>query len=151
MTKKSYFSYRKYILMLKIDHISHYEFLASVFQKWICEGTLFFRQGKMKIIIITSSCTLMFPGGDNLSTVSSLSQTSKISMDIISTRGMISKNIIRKNVTINDEALDPFKGLLKFRLNHNNVMHMPKKVYNLKHKYCQLCYWGIKTSAKFQK
>ena len=46
MTKKSYFSYSKYILMLKIDHISHYEFLASVFQKWIWEGTLFFLSKK---------------------------------------------------------------------------------------------------------
>ena len=31
---------------------------------------------------------------------------------------------------INDEALDPFKGLLTCQLNHNNVMHMPIKVEN---------------------
>ena len=72
-------------------------------------------------------------------------------MGIISTRGMIYKNIMRKNITINDESLDTFKGLLKCLLNHNIVMHMPKQVDNPKHKYCQLCYWGIKTSAKFQK
>ena len=47
-------------------------------------------------------------------------------------------------MTINDEALDPFKGLLKFRLNHNNVMHMPTKVDNPEHKYLQLFYWGTK-------
>ena len=95
----------------------------------------------MKISSSTSSRTLMFPGGDDLSTVSSLSRTSKISMDSIITRCMISKNIMRKNVKINDEALDPFKGLLKFRLNHNNVIHMPTKVDNTEHKYCQLYYW----------
>ena len=95
----------------------------------------------MKISSSTSSRTLMFPGGDDLSTVSSLSRTSKISMDSISTRGMISKNRMRENVKINDEALDPFKGLLKCRLNHNNVMHMSTKVENPKHKYFQLCYW----------
>ena len=49
---------------------------------------------------------------------------------------------MRKNITINDEALDPFKGLLKCRLNHNNVIHMRTKVDNPKHKYDQLCYWG---------
>ena len=96
----------------------------------------------MNISSGTSSRTLIFPSGDDLSTVSSLSRTSKISMDIIITRGMISKNIIRKNVTINYEALDPSKRLLKCRLNHNNVMHMPIKVKNPKHKYCQICYWG---------
>ena len=88
----------------------------------------------MKISSISSSRTLMFPGGDNLGTVSSLIRTSKISMYSISTRFMISENIMRKNVTINDEALDPFKGLLKCRLNHNNVMHMPTKVDNPEHK-----------------
>ena len=62
-------------------------------------------------------------------------------MDSISTRGMISENIMRKNLTINDQNLDPFKVLLKCRFNHNNVMHMPTKLDNLKHKYCQLCYW----------
>ena len=67
-------------------------------------------------------------------------------MDNISTIGMISKKIMRKYVTINDEALDQFKGLLKCRLNHNNVMHMPTKVDNPKHKYCQLCYWRTKTN-----
>ena len=82
----------------------------------------------------------MFPGGYNFSTVSSLIQTSKISMDSVSTRVMISKNRTRKDVTIIDEALDPFKGLLKFRLNHNHDMHMPKKVENPKHKCCQLFY-----------
>ena len=86
----------------------------------------------------------MFPGGDDLGTVSSLSRASKISMYSISTRGMISENRMRNNVTINDEALDPFKGLLKCRLNHNNVMHMPTKMDNPKHKYCQLCYWLTK-------
>ena len=95
----------------------------------------------MKISSSTSSHTLMFPGGEDLSTVSSLSGTSKISMDSIITTDMISKNRMRKNVTINDEALDPFKGLLRCLLNHNNVMHMPTKVDNQKHKYCQLCYW----------
>ena len=49
-----------------------------------------------------------------------------------------------KNVKINDEAIDPFKGLFKSRLNHNNVMHIPTKVENPKHKYCQLCYWVTK-------
>ena len=65
-------------------------------------------------------------------------------MDIISTRGMITKNRMRNNVKINDEALDTFKGMLKFRLNHNNGMHIPTKVDNPKHKYCQLCYWGTR-------
>ena len=89
----------------------------------------------MKISSSTSSRTLMFPGGEYLSTVSSLSRTSKISMDSIITRGMIYKNRMRENVTINGEALDPFKGLLKCRLNHNNFMHMPKKLDNSEHKY----------------
>ena len=104
--------------ILKMRHLSRYDFLESVCQKLICEGTLFFRQIKMKISIRTVSCTLMFNGGDNLSTVSIFSRTSKISMDSIRTRGMISKKRIRKNVTINYEALDPFKGPLKCRLNH---------------------------------
>ena len=98
----------------------------------------------MNISSSSSSRTLMFPGGDDLGTVSSLSRTSNISMDSIITRCMIYENRIRKNVTTNDEALDPFKGLLKCRLNHNNVMHMPTKVDNQKHKYCQLCYWVTK-------
>ena len=89
----------------------------------------------MKISSSTSSRTLMFPGGDDIITVSSFSQTSKISMDSVSTRGMISKNRMRENVKINDEALDPFKGLLKWRLNHNNFMHMPKTLDNPEHKY----------------
>ena len=84
----------------------------------------------MQISSSTSSPILIFPGGDDLSNVISLSRTSKISIDIISTRGMISKNRMRENVEINDEALDPFKGLLKWRLNHNNSMHMPTKVDN---------------------
>ena len=98
----------------------------------------------MKISSSTSSPILVFPGGDDLSNVSSLSQTSKISMDSIITRGLISKNRMRENVKINDEALDPFKRLLKWRLNHNNSMHMPTKVDNTEHKYSQLCYWGTK-------
>ena len=57
---------------------------------------------------------------------------------------MISKNRMRENVTSNGEALDTFKGLLKCQFNHNNVMHMPTKVDNPKHKYCQLCYWLTK-------
>ena len=89
----------------------------------------------MKISSSTSSPILIFPGGDDISNVSSLSRTSKISMNSIITRGMISKNRTRENVTINDEALDPFKGLLKWRLNHNNSMHMPTKVDNPEHKY----------------
>ena len=101
----------------------------------------FFSQRKMKISSSTSSCTSMLPGGDYLSTVRSLSQTSKISIDSISTGCIIAKKRMRKNVTIDDEALNPFKGLLKCRLNHNNVMHMSTKVENPKHKYFQLCYW----------
>ena len=97
-----------------MKHLSHYEFLDSVRQKWIFEGTLFLRQRKMRISSSISSRKMMFPGGDDISTVSSLSQTSKIPMYIIITRGMISKNRMRKNVTINDEDLDPLKGLLKF-------------------------------------
>ena len=50
----------------------------------------------------------------------------------------------RKNIKFNDEVLDPFKGQLKCRLDHSNVMHMPSKVENPKHKYCQLCYWAKK-------
>ena len=98
----------------------------------------------MKIVSSTSSRTLMFPGGDDLSTISSLSRASKISMYSISTIGMITKKRMRKNVKINDEAIDPFKGMLKYRLNHNYVMHIPTKVDNPKHKYCQLCYWGTR-------
>ena len=49
----------------------------------------------MKISSSNISRTLMFPGGDDLSNVSSLSRTSKISMDSISTRGMIYKNRMR--------------------------------------------------------
>ena len=121
--------------MLNMNQLSQYEFLESVYQKWICEGKLFSRQRKMKISSSTSSCTLMFPGGDDISTVSSLSRTPKISMDSISTRGVIAKKIMSKNVKINYKALDPFKGLLKCRLNHNIVMQMPKKVDKPKHKY----------------
>ena len=55
----------------------------------------------------------MFPGGDDIGNVSSLSRTSKISMDSISKRGVISKKRMSNNVKINDEALDPLKGLLK--------------------------------------
>ena len=40
----------------------------------------------MKISGSSSSRTLMFPGGDDLGTVSSLSRTSNISMDSIITR-----------------------------------------------------------------
>ena len=50
----------------------------------------------------------------------------------------------KRNIKFNDEVLDPFKGELKCRLDHSNVMHMPSKVENPKHKYCQLCYWGKK-------
>ena len=144
MTTNAYVAYRKYMRTLMMKHLSCYEFLESLCQKWIFEGMLFFCQRKMNISSISSSRTLMFPGGDDLGTVSSLSQTSKISMDSISTRCMISENKMRKNVKTNDEALDPFKGLLKCRLNHNNFMHMPTKVDNPKHKYFQLCYWVTK-------
>ena len=77
MTTNEYVTYRKYMVMLNMKHLSRYDFLESVCQKWICEGTLFFYQIKMKIVSITSSRTLMFPGGDDLSTVSSFSRTSK--------------------------------------------------------------------------
>ena len=87
----------------------------------------------MKISSSTSSRTLMFPGGDDLSTVISLSRTSKISMDSISTRGMIYKNRTRKNMSIKDEYLNPFKGQLICLLNHNIVMRMPSKVDNQNH------------------
>ena len=63
--------------ILKMKHISHYELLESVCQKWIFEGTLVFCQRKTKISSSTSSCTSMFPGGDDLSTVSSLSRKIK--------------------------------------------------------------------------
>ena len=135
MTKNPYVAYRNHMLMFKMKHLSHYELLESVCQEWICEGTLFFRQRKMKISSSTSSRTLMFPGGDSLSIISSLSRTSKRAMDSISTRGVIAKKIMSKNVKINYKALDPFKGLLKCRLNHNIVMQMPKKVDKPKHKY----------------
>ena len=75
MTTNAYVAYRNYIVMLKMKHLSHYEFLESVCQKWICEGTLFLCQRKMKISSSSSSRTLIFPGGDDLSTVSNLSQT----------------------------------------------------------------------------
>ena len=67
-------------------------------------------------------------------------------MDVIITRGMISKKRMNKNVTIYDENLDRFKGLLKCQINHNNFMHMPTKVDNPNHKYCQLCYWETKNN-----
>ena len=82
MTKNAYVAYRNYMVMLNMNHLSNYEFLESVCQEWICEGTLFFRQRKTKISSSTSSRTLMFLGGENLSTIMSLSQTSKISIDI---------------------------------------------------------------------
>ena len=41
-TKNAYVAYRKYMLMLKMNHLSNYEFLESVCQKWICEGIFFF-------------------------------------------------------------------------------------------------------------
>ena len=91
MTTNAYIAYKKYMVMLKMKHLSHYGLLESVCRKWICDVMLFFRQRKMKIISSTSSRTLMFLGGENLSTIISLSQTSKISMDIISTRCMIDK------------------------------------------------------------
>ena len=72
-TTNAYVACRKYMVMLKMKHLSHYEFLESVCQNWICEGTLFFSQRKMKISSSTISRTLMFPGGENISTVSSLS------------------------------------------------------------------------------
>ena len=74
MTKNSYVAYRKYMVMLRMKYLSCYEFLESVCQKWICEGTLFLCQINMKISSSSSSsccCTLMFTGGDDLGTVRS--------------------------------------------------------------------------------
>ena len=78
MTTNEYVTYRKYMVMLNMKHLSRYDFLESVCQKWICEGTLFFYQRKMNISSSSSSRTLMFPGGDDIGTVSSLIRTSKI-------------------------------------------------------------------------
>ena len=80
---------------------------------------------------------------DRSSASSFTSRTSKRSMEIsVITRGM---NVARKgkwNIKFNAEVLDPFKGQLKYRLDHSNAKHMQSKVENPKHKCCQLCHWG---------
>ena len=50
----------------------------------------------------------------------------------------------KRNIKFNNEVLDLFKGELKYRLDHSNIMHMPSKVENPKYKYYQLCYWRKK-------
>ena len=41
MTTNEYVAYRNYMVMLKMKHLSRYDFLESAYQKWICEGTFF--------------------------------------------------------------------------------------------------------------
>ena len=133
MTTNAYVTYKKYMGLLKLKHLSHYEFLKAVCVKWITEGSKFFR-----------TTNNMSVGEDCNSVASSTSRVSKRSIDTVSTRGMITSRKKKKNIQFNDEVLDPFKGALKCQLDHKHVMHMPSKVENSQHKYCQLCYWGTK-------
>ena len=136
MTTNAFIAYKKYMTMLKLKHLSHYEFLEQVSIKWITEGSLFFRGVSKKRGRRSSG--MSSTNGDERSTASSITSNSR------STRGMAIAAKRRKNIKFNDEVLDPFKGQLKCRLDHSNVMHMPSTVENPKHKYCQLCYWAKK-------
>jgi hypothetical protein len=133
MITNAFVLYKKYMVMLKLKHLGHYEFLEAVCVKWITEGSKFFRSKKSS----------MTSGGD-ISVATSISIGSKRSIDSVKTRGMMTETKKSKNIQFNDEVLDPFKGRLKCRLDHKHVMHMPSKVENSQHKYCQLCYWGTK-------
>jgi len=53
------------------------------------------------------------------------------------TRSAVKRFKNARNISITDEALEPFKAELKCRLDHATVRHMPSKVVG-KHKYCQL-------------
>jgi hypothetical protein len=140
MTTNAFVAYKKYMTLLKMKHLSHYKFLEAVCIKWITEGSLFFRGNKKR-----NSRSFGVTNDDHSSTSSLTSRTSRRSINSsVSTRGMNLARKRKRNIKFNDEVLDPFKGELKCRLDHSNVMHMPSKVENPKHKYCQLCYWGKK-------
>jgi hypothetical protein len=132
MTTNAFIAYKKYMTLLKVKkQLSHYEFLEAVCIKWITEGSLFFRRSTRT-------------NDDHHTSTSSFTSLRSMDRSAVSTRGMNVSRKRKRNIKFNDEVLHPFTGELKCRLDHRNVMHMPSKVENPKHKYCQLCYWGKK-------
>ena len=134
----AFITYSKYLKQLKIDPMSHYDFLEKVAIVWIKEGTKFFRNKKMNIDDGVSSIS----SGWSKRSLTSINSTR------IGTRMQTAAKRNKKSTSFSDSALDPFKGSLRCRLDHANVKHMPTRVIKStkggSNKYCQLHYWATK-------
>jgi hypothetical protein len=149
MITNAYITYSKYMKMMRMVPLSHYQFLQKVTTVWITQGTKFFRLKKrndnMSIV-------------DDRSSVSSITTTSCLSKrtfhsamtnnDSITTRMQMATKRKKRNMQFSDTSLDPFKGSLRCRLDHTNVKHMPTRVVKTtkggNNKYCQMHYWATK-------
>ena len=151
MVTNAYIAYTKYIKLHRMKPISHYAFLEKVALVWLKEGSQFFRiKRKRKVVLVLGDQDEGTIDDDHTNggiiSVGTKGEESTNTM----TRGAVKRIMNAKNSCITDGALDPFKGSLKCRLDHNNVRHMPSKVPGGKHKYCQLNYWATKKKKHAQ-
>ena len=143
LTTNAFITYSKYLKMLNMVPLSHYDFLEQVATIWITQGTKFFRRNKNRTVIMNND-----DGVSSITSGVSKRSLSSIDSSSIGTRMQTAAKRNKKNISFCDAALDPFKGVLRCRLAHTNVKHMPTRVVRIvkggSNKYCQLHYWGTK-------
>jgi hypothetical protein len=142
LTTNAFITYSKYLKMLNMVPLSHYDFLEQVATIWITQGTKFFRRKNRTVIMNNDDGVSSITSGVSKRSLSSIDSSS------IGTRMQTAAKRSKKNISFCDAALDPFKGVLRCRLAHTNVKHMPTRVVRIakggSNKYCQLHYWGTK-------
>ena len=152
----AFICYKKYMRLHCLKPMSHYTFLEKVALVWLKEGISFFRKNnrKRKAVVVVNNDDNVARNEENNDIIcikaSSLSQSvSSSSRKSTMTRSVIKRFKNARNISITDEALEPFKGELKCCLDHANVRHMPSKVVG-KHKYCQLNFWATREKKHSQ-
>ena len=150
MVTNAYISYTKDIKLHQMKPMSHYAFLEKVALVWLKEGSQFFRtKRKRKVLVLDEDEGGAIDDDHTNGGIISVGTRRSESANTM-TRGAVKRIMNAKNSCITDGALDPFKGSLKSRSDHNNVRHMPSKVPGGKHKYCQLNYWATKKKKHAQ-
>jgi len=153
----AFICYQKYMRLHCLKPMSHYTFLEKVALVWLKEGTSFFRNNKRKrkaVVLVHNEDSAASEVQRTKNNDIICIEASSLSRSVSSCKSTMTRSAVKRfknaqNISITDEALEPFKGELKCRLDHANVRHMPSKVVG-KHKYCQLNFWATRKKKHSQ-
>ena len=135
-----YVVYRKFHELHERKHLSHYEFIRKIGLAWLKPSAYWQSQA-------TST-----KRGEGKSTRKVSDENTSVSVDTCTVaESVVARRKIlftKKNSTMTANALDPYSGYLRCRLDHN-LNHLP--IRNDKpENNCQLHYWATKQKVRAQ-